>query len=112
MKKIVSGVFCLVVLLSTASVFARDCTKDYMYDRQQSLVKYHYKGPDGKKVDKTYGSWKDVPDDLKKMCWECWVDSLGWYNCKEMDPKAAPDKEPTTLPAPKVKPTTPPPASK
>ncbi len=107
MKKFVFVVSVFVMSLGIASVSKadRDCTKDYLYDRQQSLVKYHYKGQDGKQVDKTYGSWKDVPDDLKKMCWECWVDTLGWYNCKEMDPKNAPEKEPAHLPPPKNPPT-------
>ncbi|GEM_PF-6708716 len=77
-------------LLTKAKAGDRDCTKDYLYDRQQSLVQYHYKDESGKTTDKTFGKWAGVPDALKKMCWECWVDSLGWYNCKEMDPKKAP----------------------
>lgn len=107
MKKFLFAVGVLMISCSFASVSKadRDCTKDYAYDRQQSLVIYHYKDETGKKVDKTYGAWKDVPDNLKKMCWECWVDNLGWYNCKEMDPKNAPAQEPAHLPPPKNPPT-------
>lgn len=106
MKKILSFVSCTVILLSMTSVYARDCTKDYLYDRQQSLVKYHFKGADGKQTEQTFGSWKDVPPNLKAMCWECWVDTLGWYQCKEMDPKNAPTAEPKTLSTPKNQPST------
>lgn len=85
-KRIALIAFTLAVLTSTlvSAKTERDCSKDYLYDRQQSLVKYHYTDSDGKKTEKTYGRWSDVPDTLKKMCWECWVDSLGWYNCKEV----------------------------
>ncbi len=107
MKKVMMLTALVALSLGLLSkVDARDCTKDYLYDRQQSLVKYHFKGPDGKNTEQTFGSWKDVPDTLKKMCWECWVDSLGWYQCKEMEPKNAPEKEPAPLSAPKNSATT------
>lgn len=86
MKKILSLAIMMavsLVMLSQAKA-ERDCSKDYLYDRQQSLVKYHYVDADGKKAEKTFGRWSDVPDALKNMCWECWVDTLGWYNCKEV----------------------------
>ncbi len=101
MKRILMSVLTLVICLgvSSSAKAEHDCTKDYQYDRQQSLVKYHYTDESGTKVNKTYGKWSDVPDNLKKMCWECWVDTLGWYNCKEVVGKKAKGDKASSLPA-------------
>lgn len=101
MKKILwlASLAALSIAFAVPARAEKDCSKDYLYDRQQSLVVYHYTDSSGKKIDKTFGKWADVPAELKAMCWECWVDSLGWYNCKEVNSKKGEGKAPESPPS-------------
>lgn len=83
-------IFLMVALvLSTLFTFSTKasadeaCTQDYSYDRQQSLVIYHYKDASGEEQRLVVGQGRDMPEELKSKCWECWVDVLEWFNCIE-----------------------------
>lgn len=85
MKKILmlGIILALCFSFSKKSWAEENCTEDDSYDRQQSLVIYHYKDSNGEDQRLVAGQRSDMPEELKNKCWECWVDVMGWFNCSE-----------------------------